>query len=233
LQTVLVWDLETVPDLEGFSRANGLVDKSPQEIRQTIGDEFPKHIYHSIVCIGALLAERSANGWSINVVGAPSVADRSEKDLIQAFVDKVEELSPQMVTFNGCGFDLPVLRYRAMIHGISAPGMSNRAYYHRFTEDAVDLCDVLSSYSPSAKAKLDELSRIMGLDGKPAGMHGGNVEEYYRAGRTNEIAEYCRSDVLNTYRLWLRYELFRDKLTRAQYELSDEDAQRFSTRSPQ
>ena len=167
------------------------------------------------------------------MVGAPSVADRSEKDLIQAFVDKIEELSPQMVTFNGCGFDLPVLRYRAMINGISAPGLSNRAYYHRFTEDAVDLCDVLSSYSPGAKAKLDELSRIMGLDGKPPGMSGGNVEEYYRAGRIKEIAEYCRSDVLNTYRLWLRYELFRGKLTRAQYELSDQDAQSFLARTPQ
>lgn len=58
-------------------------------------------------------------------------------------MDKIEELRPQMVTFNGCSFDLPVLRYRAMIHGLSAPGLSNRAYYHRFTEDAVDLCDVL------------------------------------------------------------------------------------------
>jgi predicted PolB exonuclease-like 3'-5' exonuclease len=129
-----------------------------------------------------------------------------------------------MVTFNGCSFDLPVLRYRAMIHGISAPGLSNRAYYHRFTEDAVDLCDVLSSYSPGAKAKLDELSRIMGLDGKPAGMSGAEVETYFRAGRIREIADYCRSDVINTYRIWLRYELFRGKLTRAQFEMNERDA---------
>lgn len=233
MSTILVWDLETVPDLDGYARANSLTDKSPDEVRAAIGDEFPKHIYHSIVCIGALVAERSANGWSINVVGAPSVADRSEKDLIQAFADKIEELSPQMVTFNGCSFDLPVLRYRAMVHEISAPGLVGRAYYHRFTEDAVDLCDVLSSYSPGGKAKLDELSRIMGLDGKPAGMSGAEVETYYRTGRVKEIADYCRSDVINTYRLWLRYELFRGKLTRAQYELSDQGAQSFTDRSTQ
>jgi 3'-5' exonuclease len=92
-----------------------------------------------------------------------------------------------------------------MIHGIAAPGLACRAYYHRFTEDAVDLCDVLSSYSPCAKAKLHEISRIMGLDGKPAGMTGADLETHFREGRIKEIADYCRSDVINTYRLWLRY----------------------------
>ncbi len=227
MPTVLVWDLETVPDLEGFARANGLPDKSPDEIRAAMGGDFPKHIYHSIVCIGALLAERSANGWSVSVVGAPSVADRSEKELIQAFVDKIEELSPQLVTFNGCAFDLPVLRYRAMIHKISAQGLASRAYYHRFTEDAVDLCDVLSSYSPGAKTRLDEISRLMGLDGKPFGMTGVDVESYFQEGRIREISDYCRSDVINTYRLWLRYELFRGKLTRSQFELSEADVAKF------
>jgi predicted PolB exonuclease-like 3'-5' exonuclease len=192
-----------------------------------MGYEFPKHIYHSIICIGALLAERSGAGWSITAIGAPSSAERPEKELIEAFVDKIADLSPQMVTFNGSSFDLPVLRYRALIRGVSAPGLHNRAYYHRFTDDAVDLCDVLSSFSPSGKAKLDELCRVMGLDGKPNGMSGADVEGYHNAGRIKEIADYCRSDVLNTYRLWLRYELFRGKLDRAQFDYSDNDAGRF------
>jgi 3'-5' exonuclease len=174
-----------------------------------------------------LLAERSANGWSITVVGAPAVADRSEKELIQAFVDKIEELHPQLVTYNGCAFDLPVLRCRAMIHGIAAPELANRSYYHRFTEHAVDPWDALSSYSAGAKAKLDEISRLMGLDGKPGGMTGGDVESYFRKGRTREISDYRRSDVINTYRLWLRYELFRGKLTRTQFELSETDLGKF------
>jgi predicted PolB exonuclease-like 3'-5' exonuclease len=49
------------------------------------------------------------------------------------------------VTFNGNSFDLPVLRYRAMIHGVPAPGLAARSYFYRYTEDAVDLCDILSS----------------------------------------------------------------------------------------
>jgi predicted PolB exonuclease-like 3'-5' exonuclease len=127
---ILVWDLETVPHLEGYARANNLVDKSPGVIRIAMGDDFPKLIYHSIVCIGALVASRTPNGYEVQVVGAPHVGQRTEKELIESFVNKIGQLSPQMVTFNGCGFDLPVLRYRAMIHGVFAPGMHNRAYYH-------------------------------------------------------------------------------------------------------
>ena len=169
---VMVWDLETIPDIAGFARANNLVGKSPDEIRAAIGDEFPKLIYHSIICIGALVATRTSNGWEVQAVGAPHVGQRPEKELIESFVNKIARLSPQLVSYNGCAFDLPVLRYRAMIHNVFAPGLHNRAYYHRYTEDNVDLCDVLSSFSFGAKVKLDELSRIMGLPGKPDGIDG-------------------------------------------------------------
>jgi hypothetical protein len=54
--SVIVWDLETVPDFGGFAVANDLVGKSDVEVREAIGEKFPKHIYHSIVCIGALIA---------------------------------------------------------------------------------------------------------------------------------------------------------------------------------
>jgi predicted PolB exonuclease-like 3'-5' exonuclease len=222
----MVWDLETVPDLQGYARANNLIGRSPDEIRAAIGDEFPKLIYHSIICIGALVASRTANGYEVQVVGAPHIGQRTEKELIESFVNKVGQLSPQLVSYNGCAFDLPVLRYRAMIHEVFAPGMHNRAYYHRYTDDNVDLCDVLSSFSYSAKVKLDELSRIMGLPGKPDGIDGSQVEAYFNVGRIQEIADYCKSDVINTYRLWLRHELFRGRLDQSQFEFSERDVGR-------
>jgi 3'-5' exonuclease len=55
--SVIVWDIETVPDLKGFAAANGHEGKADEEIRTAMGDKFPKHIYHSIVCIGALIAQ--------------------------------------------------------------------------------------------------------------------------------------------------------------------------------
>jgi predicted PolB exonuclease-like 3'-5' exonuclease len=220
---VIVWVLETVPDLHGFAAANELVGKTDEEIREAVGSKFPKHIYHSIVCIGALVAHKERDCWAIDAVGAPHVGDRTEKQLITAFVDKIAELNPQLVTFNGNTFDLPVLRYRAMINEVSAPGLSVRSYFNRYSDDALDLCDALSSFSPQAKATLDEISKIMGMPGKPDGMKGSEVAAYYCAGRIKEIADYCETDIVNTYRVWLRYELFRGRLSEGGYNASEQN----------
>jgi 3'-5' exonuclease len=108
-----------------------------------------------------------------------------------------------------------------MVNGVAAPGLAARPYFNQYTEDAVDLCDVLSSFSSQAKATLHELCRVMGLPGKPDGMTGAEVEKYYRDGHIREIAEYCENDVLNTYRVWLRYELFRGRLSDAEFQASE------------
>jgi predicted PolB exonuclease-like 3'-5' exonuclease len=218
---VLVWDIETVPDLRGFAAANGHDGKSDDEIRIAMGDKFPKHIYHSIICIGALIAHQDNDHWIVDALGAPHVGDRPERELIASFVSRIAELAPQLVTFNGSSFDLPVLRYRAMMRKVSASGLSARPYFNRYTEDAIDLCDLLSSFNSQGKASLHEVSRMMGLPGKPDGIRGGDVERYHREGRIRDIAEYCESDVVNTYQLWLRYELFRGKLTEAGFQASE------------
>ena len=144
---VIVWDIETVPDLAGYAAANGHDGKSDDEIRAELGEKFPKHIYHSIICIGALIARRDNDHWVVEALGAPHVGERPEKELIAAFVDKIARLKPQLVTFNGSSFDLPVVGYRAMVHKVSDAGLSARPYFHRYN-DAVDLCDVLSSFAP-------------------------------------------------------------------------------------
>ena len=126
---------------------------------------------------------------------------------------RIAELAPQLVTFNGASFDLPVLRYRAMVCGVAAPGLAQRPYFNRYTEDAIDLCDVLSCFSSQNKPSLHELCRVLGLPGKPDGMDGADVERFCREGRVVEVAAYCETDVVNTYRVWLRYELFRGRLT--------------------
>jgi 3'-5' exonuclease len=108
-----------------------------------------------------------------------------------------------------------------MVHGVAAPGLAARPYFHQYTDDAVDLCDVLASFSSQTKATLHELCRVMGLSGKPDGMAGAEVEKYYHDGHIRQIAEYCESDVLNTYRVWLRYELFRGRLSDAEFQCSE------------
>jgi predicted PolB exonuclease-like 3'-5' exonuclease len=122
-QSVIVWDLETVPDLAAAARMLDLGDASEADVRQALGSSFPKHPLHKIVCIGALIASRQPEGWRIDALGAPHIGERTEAELISAFVERVGQLRPQLITFNGHRFDLPVLRYRAMVNRISATGL--------------------------------------------------------------------------------------------------------------
>ena len=128
-----------------------------------------------------------------------------------------------MVTFNGSSFDLPVLRYRAMINRVSAPGLAARNYWNRYTEDALDLCDALGFFMPNAKTSLNDLCRALGFPGKPDDIDGGEVERYVRDGRIAEVSAYCETDVVSTYRVWLVHELFRGRLSRAEFEVSEDN----------
>jgi predicted PolB exonuclease-like 3'-5' exonuclease len=219
-QYVVVFDLETIPDLEAVSRINGLVDHDDAVAEGIVGEKFPKLPLHKIACIGAVIAERLDDHWAMRSLGAPHMGERSEADLISAFSERLQSLRPTLVSFNGQGFDLPVLRYRAMVNSIPAPGLHARAYFKRYDESAIDLCDVLASFSPS-KVKLDELCRVLGLAGKPDGVDGGEVAAFVKAGRVAEVAEYCETDVVNTYRVWLRYELFRGALRPDEFQRSE------------
>ncbi|MDI1325553.1 MAG: 3'-5' exonuclease [Brevundimonas sp.] len=218
---VVVFDLETIPDLEAVSRIHAIEPHDEDQAQEIVGEKFCKLPLHRIACIGALIAESSDHGWIVRSLGAPHIGDRSEADLIASFADRLNDLRPCLVSFNGSGFDLPVLRYRAMVNQLSAPGLYARGYFKRYSDDAVDLCDVLASFTTQGKCKLDELSRILGLPGKPDGVDGSKVAEYVATGRLQEIADYCETDVVNTYRVWLRYELMRGALTPTAFEQSE------------
>ena len=226
-QSVVVWDLETVPDLAAAARMLDMRDAPETKVRDALGPGFPKHPLHKIVCIGALVASRQSEGWCVDALGAPHTGERSESELINSFIEKIGQLRPQLVTFNGHSFDLPVLRYRAMVNRLSAAGLQVRPYFYRYGDDALDLCDVLGSYVPGAKVKLDEVSKILGLSGKPEGVEGSRVEEMVLAGQIEEVARYCESDVLNTYRIWLVYELFRGTITADEFDWSEAQVRNF------
>jgi len=141
--------------------------------------------------------------------------------LITRFYEGIEKFTPDLVTWNGGGFDLPVLHYRALRHGIAAPrywetGDTDNAfrwnnYLSRFHWRHIDLMDVLAGFQPRAAAPLDEIAQLCGLPGK-LGMHGSRVWEAYLGGEIGRIRDYCETDTLNTYLVYLRFELMRGRL---------------------
>jgi predicted PolB exonuclease-like 3'-5' exonuclease len=226
---VLAFDLETVPDCAGIRRLYDLPADLPdaevaevafQKRRTQTGNDFlPPHLQR-IVVISCVL--RDDEGIKLFSIGEP---DAAEEVAIQRFFDGINRYVPQIVSWNGRNFDLPVLVARGLIHGISAAcfwdtGQDNKDfkwsnYINRFHDRHLDLMDVLSIYGGRG-APLDEISRLAGFPGK-IGVGGNAIWETYRRGAIASIRDYCEADCANTYLLFLRFQLMRGALTKEQY----------------
>lgn len=229
MNNILVFDIETVPDVDGGRRLydlEGLSDKDVANIlfhkrREETGTEFLRHHLHRVVAISTVL--RAGDSFKVWSLGEP---DAPEEELIQRFFDGLERFSPTLVSWNGGGFDLPVLHYRALLHGIPAPrywetGDDDTAfrynnYLNRFHSRHTDLMDVLSGYQSRAVARLDEIATLLGFPGK-MGMSGAAVWDRFQEGDIQGIRDYCETDVLNTYLVYLRFELMRGRLSDEAY----------------
>jgi len=223
LTPVLAFDIETVPDCSGIRKLYGLPDALPdaeaaeiafQKRRAQTGSDFLALHLHRVVVISCVL--RNDEGPRVfSLEGA-------EKELIQRFYDGIDKFTPQLVSWNGGGFDLPVLNYRGLVHGVSAPrfwetGDEDRDfrwnnYVNRYHARHLDLMDVLAMYQPRNYAPLDDVARLSGLPGK-LGMEGAEVWRAYREGRVAEIRDYCEADCANTYLLFLRFQRMRGVFT--------------------
>ena len=228
----LVFDIETIPDLDGGRRLynlEGLSDHDVGEVmftkrRQDSGGstDFLRHHLHRIVAISVLLA--AGEKISLWTLGKP---DSTEAELLQRFFEGIEKYTPLLVSWNGRGFDLPVLHYRALFHGVQAArywetGGEDQSfkwnnYLNRFHERHTDLMDVLAGYEGRAVAPLHEIATLLGFPGK-MGMAGGDVWERWLAGEIDAIRDYCETDVLNTYLVYLRFQLMRGRLTEPGYK---------------
>ncbi|ANQ84243.1 3'-5' exonuclease [Azoarcus olearius] len=232
---VLVFDIETIPDVAGIRVLNDLppdlsdfevAEFAFQQRRATNGTDFLPHHLQRVVTISC--AMRDADQFRVFSLSEPQA---NEAQIIQRFFDGVERFTPQLVSWNGGGFDLPVLHYRGMLHGVAAPrywdlgdgdfGDSRdfkwNNYISRYHTRHLDLMDVLALYQPRANAPLDDLAKLMGYPGK-LGMDGGAVWQAWQEGRIAEIRDYCETDVVNTYLVYLRFQRMRGQLDLAAWE---------------
>ena len=228
MPNILAFDIETVPDVEGGRKFYGLEGLDDGEVAQVMfakqretrdTDFLPLPLHRVIVISISLRSEAGFRVWSLGEGGT------DEKETISRFFDGIERYSPVLVSWNGGGFDLPVLNYRSLVLGVAAPryweaGEGDREfkwnnYLNRFHYRHTDLMDVLAGYQPRASAPLDQISVLCGLPGK-LGMDGSRVWEACQEGRFNDVRDYCETDSLNTYLLYLRWEFMRGNLTQLQ-----------------
>ena len=227
----LVFDIETIPDTDLGRRLYGVEDLSDEDVgkimffkqRQARGTEFLPIVQHRVVAISVVL--RSRDDLHVFTLGDESA---SEKEIVQRFFDGLARYSPDLVSWNGQGFDLPVLHYRALLHGVNAErywetGDNDREfrynnYLSRFHWRHIDLMDVLSGFHPGARASLDNTATLLGFPGK-LGMSGDKVWSKYLEGELAAIRDYCETDALNTYLVYLRFQLMRRMLDETRYEM--------------
>jgi predicted PolB exonuclease-like 3'-5' exonuclease len=228
MRTHLVLDIETIPDVE-LPR----LDDS---------DRVPPPPFNRIVTLGCLLLEDYVPR-RLGVVGetdgtspaspergrnsgftSPASPERAGRDLpdegemLTVFAQWLDAKRPTVVTWNGRGFDMPVITSRALRHGISMPWwFTDRNTRYRYSTDGhFDLMDFLADFGAAKNARLDVYAKLVGFPGK-VGVDGSQVLPLVHAGKQDEVNAYCLCDVAQTAAIFLRVELLRGCFDRARY----------------
>ncbi|ASM35111.1 polysaccharide biosynthesis protein [Campylobacter sputorum subsp. bubulus] len=227
---ICVFDCETIPDSDSLRKAYGYEgdDKEVANLaflaqKEKTGSEFLPVNFHKVVAISAVLADDFGKFIRVN-----TISGSNEKEKISDFINFINKKNPRLASFNGRGFDLPMLMIRAMKYNIQAPAyfeINNKEFNktkwenYRSRYDGVfhlDLLDHISDFRAVSGLSLDMLCKTLNLPGK-YDTHGDQVTELFYDDKLDEIYQYCESDTLNTYWLFLKYELLRGNITIQDY----------------
>jgi 3'-5' exonuclease len=225
--TVVVFDLETIPDTVAGRRLYGF-DGTTQEVAAAMlarrreesqgKTDFLKPAFHRIVAVGAVALSL---GDKVRVT-VSKCAGVGERDLVTTFLGWLKK-KPQLVSWNGGGFDLPVIRYRSLLYLLDTTTLYGPpeqkqydSYLYRYGTAHVDLMDVLAGYGASTQLGLDELARLAGLPGKNIAT-GDQVAALAEAGDWQTISQYVGSDAVQTALLFLRWWFGRGGIPAAVY----------------
>ena len=245
-QNLFIFDIETIPDLGAARNLLDLPNGTTQELRDGLvkyhldltdgKNSFLRQPFHQVITISFLEAEieRDFNGQEIyHLLDIRSGADllALEAELVKGFFSHLKKKFSRLVSFNGKNFDMPVLKYAAMKHEVDAAWLYKSGdkwnnYNQRYSLDwHCDLAEAFSDFGSSAKVKMNELCATFGLPGK-LGVDGSQVMQMYDEGRLQEIRNYCETDVINTYLLYLVYQhhngsISRDNLIKSKANLRE------------
>ncbi len=196
-RSYLVLDIETVLDPELPIAEGSDVERLPA----------PPH--HQIVVIGVLWFDADYKVSRLGVIGD----GRDEATSLRDFARFLDERRPDLVTYNGRGFDMPVIAARCLRHGVQLRHYyrSREIRYRYSAEGHLDLMDYVADFGAAKPSKLDVIARLCGMPGK-VGIAGHDVGPLVHAGRIDEVRDYCLCDVVQTAGIFLRVELLRGEI---------------------
>lgn len=183
----IVLDIETIPDTT--------------VVLDTKGYEFPLPIFHKVVSLAYAVLGNNFELQDLKVLGL------NEHTEAQALADFGKEITDDtlLVTWSGRRFDLPIILYRSMKHGIPCPWYWKREFDKRFSLTGhVDLQDHMMLFGATDKIKLDHAACLVGLPGK-GDIQGSDVQELWARNRFLDIGAYNVSDVVTLAVLFIRW----------------------------
>ena len=224
---VFVFDIETIPDVEAVKNLTGIQSDDVNELRKELteyhikisnGNPFPRQPFHQVVAISFVNAEiqyrnNGTEKYILKEIRTGGTEESSEKEIIKGCFFHLSKTKPRLVSFNGKTFDLPVLKYRAMKYDVSAPWLYRSGdrwnnYNSKYCIDwHCDLLECFSDFGVSAKCKMNEICSILGIPGK-LDVDGSQVIDLYDNNEIKKIRDYCETDVINTYLLYLIFQLY-------------------------
>lgn len=228
--SICIFDTETIPDVETLRQVYGYAgdDESvAQEAfsrqKERTGSEFLPICFHKVVAISAVMADSSGK-----ILRASSIGASGEYELLEKFITFLNSQNPRLVSFNGRGFDLPMLMLRAMRYNLSchsyfdtsdpSSGKDKWCNYRSRYDGAfhLDLADHIGEFGAVRGLGLDAICKSLNIPGK-YDTHGDEVWRLHLQNKDELIREYCESDAINTYWLFLKYELLRGNISQEQY----------------
>ncbi|OAL87624.1 3'-5' exonuclease [Acinetobacter terrae] len=242
---VLIFDIETLTDLKSGAHLYGL-DLPEADLEQALiklrrqesGMDFQRLALHEIVCISGLWLDEQGNMKMFSF----SREQNTEAEILKKFLSIFDKRHPTLVSWNGSQFDLPVILFRAMYHGLSAPSLFDQGeidqqkrynnYQNRYHHRHVDLMDVIAMFNGRQFQKLDDVAHLLGYPGK-RGDGAYHVPEYVRQQEWQKLTSYCEGDVLNTWLIYLRWSLLKGQLLLNDYRDAVQRTIQFLSTQPQ
>jgi len=230
---LVAFDIETVPDPDAGRRAHGIEGSDVEVVREMVhrrreetngGSDYPQPAHHRVVCACATIVHPDGPRVELRHLGAggQGAGGQGERAEVEGFFALADELAmPRLVSWNGGGFDLPILRYRAMRWGVAAPAFHapegdarTDGYHARYGTMHVDLMDVLSGYGASSRTGLGTIARVLDLPGKAFLEHA--VWEHWADGELPRVVEYCKLDTVETLLVYLAWAHHTGRVRRAE-----------------